>query len=170
MATGDWLPVVVTAFVGPLTAWLTFRFATRQDAGRWSRDKRAEVYVEALTEASAEKDWVHREVSRVSDPHGNWSRLPDDRLGSFERRRLGARLAAFGTPEVVAAHQAFMAAVGKYMLPVTLQGVAPPMGSHWPLEEAFRKLETVIRDELANAAMQRHTLLRRRTLRHPSVP
>ena len=53
-----WVPV----FSPLAVAWVVFRLALRQEAIKWSRERRAEVYVDALVEATAERDWVERQL------------------------------------------------------------------------------------------------------------
>jgi hypothetical protein len=80
-----------------LVHWFVFRLALRQEAIKWSREKRAEVYTDALTEAKAEQEWVDWQralAQRV--PAEDLSREPDHRRESLERKRLGAPRAAYG--------------------------------------------------------------------------
>lgn len=88
-----------------VVAWIGFRLAIRQDERRWSRERRAEVYIDALAEASAERDAILGELTVAGGGDREaLSRLPDDRLPSAERRRLGARMLAFGDGDVIQAH------------------------------------------------------------------
>jgi len=43
--------------------WMTFRLALRQDQARWLREQRAELYVDLLTEAHAETQWLEYELA-----------------------------------------------------------------------------------------------------------
>jgi hypothetical protein len=93
--------LIVPIIVAVLVAWLTFRFAVRQDERRSSRERRVELYVDLLVEASAERDEFARDMTarEIGKPIERFA--PDDRFPSVERRRLGARAAAYASPEVV---------------------------------------------------------------------
>ena len=49
------ISAVVAVFMVP---WLTFRYAQTKDRRDWARQQRALVYIDLLTEASAELDWL----------------------------------------------------------------------------------------------------------------
>ncbi|HEY3407471.1 MAG TPA: hypothetical protein VGK53_04790 [Propionicimonas sp.] len=83
-----------------LVGWLGFRYALRQDERRWSREQRAQLYIELLAEASAELDDLRyrltdRELGAMGDEDAVSRPGTDDRMGTRDRRLLGGRAAAF---------------------------------------------------------------------------
>jgi hypothetical protein len=95
-------------FVVLVVAWLAFRFGLRQDERRSTREQRAAVYVDILVEASAQGDVAKDKMARAEilaaggDPKDDrFSPLPDDRLGSGDRRRLAARAHAWASRETI---------------------------------------------------------------------
>jgi hypothetical protein len=130
-----------------LVAWVAFRFALQQDARRWSRERRAEVYVDALVEASAEMDSMRGElaVRQGVDP-ADLGRFPDDHLPSLERKRLGARLLVFASRDVIREHNRFSGTLGRASMPPYDEATTQAHKVH--VEVAFTDLERVIREEL----------------------
>ena len=66
----DLTPAVV-AIVVP---WLTFRYALRREQRQWSREQRAQVYIDLLVEASAELDWLKSKIADAAT--GEEDRFP----------------------------------------------------------------------------------------------
>ena len=71
--------------VAIVVPWRTFRYALRRERRQWSREQRAQVYVdllvEASVEASAEQDWLIvgvRDASKYRVP-GGATAVEDDR-------------------------------------------------------------------------------------------
>ena len=130
-----------------VSAYVAFRLALRQDERKWSRERRADVYVDALVEASAELDWIQRElaVADGADPD-SLDPLRDDRLVSKERRALGARLLAYGYRDVIVAHNNLSGA----MLRASLFARTPASSQahRFEIGRAFDAFERVIRDRL----------------------
>ncbi|MEV6871600.1 hypothetical protein [Amycolatopsis sp. NPDC051128] len=79
---------------------MSFRLALRQDHGRWLREQRAELYVDLLTEAYAEQQWIemHMADEEVRERFG--SHYTDLRLPPLERARLGVRATMYGSRTV----------------------------------------------------------------------
>jgi hypothetical protein len=81
---------------------MAYRLILRRDAIRWLREHRAQLYVEMLTQAYAERYYVTfatssdsaREVMRESFA------ATDTRLSPVERARLGASGSVFASPKV----------------------------------------------------------------------
>jgi hypothetical protein len=81
---------------------MAYRLLLRRDAIRWLRERRAQLYVEMLTEAYAERYYVTfatssdsaRELMRESFA------ATDARLPPLERARLGASGSAFASHKV----------------------------------------------------------------------
>jgi hypothetical protein len=49
---------VIAAIIVLTVPWFTFRLALRQDDRRWLREQRTELYVDLLTEAYAEEQYL----------------------------------------------------------------------------------------------------------------
>jgi hypothetical protein len=89
--------------VAAVVPWVTFRLALRQDQVRWLRERRAEVYVDLLTEAHAEHDYFLNEIldPEIRERYGSGSGgYVDLRLPRFERARLGSRGTIFASRNV----------------------------------------------------------------------
>lgn len=81
---------------------MAYRLILRRDSIRWLRERRAQLYVDLLTEAHAEQAYLAFVTS--SDTAREQMREAfaetDTRLPPLERARLGARGSVFGTPKV----------------------------------------------------------------------
>ena len=74
----------VAAVIAIAVPWVSFRLTLRVDHKRWLREQRAQFYVDLLTEAYAEQQWLEQDVaddetrdrlrSRFSDPNPRVSR------------------------------------------------------------------------------------------------
>lgn len=143
-----------------LAAWAAYQAGVRQDSRRWLRERRAELYVDLLVEAHAEKEWalaelVQREVMEIdADPESRleagreWRQehdrlIPDLHLKPKDRALLGARMAAYATPEVIALFHAIGRGVA-FRLPSGRYAIA------FEVEEAFDAFEERVRRELGN--------------------
>jgi hypothetical protein len=91
------LIAVVIAVVVP---WMTFRLALRQDHVRWIREQRSQLYIDMLTEAHAEYDWLELESAGKEAQERAREWFTDKRLLPLERARLGARGTIFGSQAV----------------------------------------------------------------------
>jgi hypothetical protein len=134
---------VVPILVALLVAWLGFRFALTQDHRRWARERRAELYVDLLQEVSAEREWVSAWAVAVATGEPMGADVRDDRMPSLERRRLGARAAAYASPEVV---RRWNVANGLGFR-IVLGQEGPPLVALARLEVAGRDLEQQVRRE-----------------------
>jgi hypothetical protein len=91
----------VAAVIAVVVPGMTFRFALRQDAARWLREQRAQLYIDMLTEAQAEQKWIEHTLAdktvqeRMMAPY-----FTDTRLPPLERARLGARGAVYSSQTV----------------------------------------------------------------------
>jgi hypothetical protein len=95
------------AAVAIVVPWLAFRYASQQDRQRWSRELRAQVYIDLLVEVSAERDWLARQLTLAEGlTPEDLSPFQDHRLNDLDRRRLGARVLAYGSKEVIRRHNA----------------------------------------------------------------
>lgn len=139
---------IVTVLSAVLVGWLGFRYAIRQDERRWSREQRAQLYIELLAEASAELDdlqyrLVDRELRAMGDEGGVHRAGTDDRMGSRDRRLLGGRAAAFASREVIRRWNRFSGLGGRALLARGWETSYQPA-----LGMAFDDLEAQIRHEL----------------------
>jgi hypothetical protein len=90
---------------------MAYRLTLRQDAIRWMRERRAQLYVDLLTEAHAEQFYLAFVTS--SDTAREQMREvfaeTDTRLPPLERARLGASGSVFGSPKVRGLYELLMA-------------------------------------------------------------
>jgi hypothetical protein len=84
----------VVAVVVPLVSFL---LAMRQDHTRWLREQRAKLYVDMLTEAYAEQQWLQHETAR--EETRQLAHYEDLRLPPLERAQLGARSSMYGSEQ-----------------------------------------------------------------------
>lgn len=156
MDAGIFVPLLVAL----LAAWAAYLAGVRQDAHRWLRERRAELYIDLLVEGHAEKQWAlgvlaEREIADTEDEPerrreavAEWRAdndrlIPDLRLSPLERARLAARMDAYGTHAVADRFSRIEKGVlfplpeGRYVLPMEV-------------EDAFDALQAQIRRELGN--------------------
>ncbi|GLI00944.1 hypothetical protein [Phytohabitans aurantiacus] len=114
VALGSAVLAAVVAVVVPI--W-TFRKTLEQDRIKWVRDQRAQLYVNMLIEAHAEKVWflgrmTKVELALIESEEGDGRDfsdddrlpdLPDVRLAPMDRAKLGARGSIFASPKVAVA-------------------------------------------------------------------
>jgi hypothetical protein len=94
------LSAVIAAVIAIVVPWLAFHLALRQDHTRWLRERRAEVYVDLLTEAYAEQQWLEFDMAD-DDTRQHWAaHFHDLRLPPLERARLGVRASMFASRTV----------------------------------------------------------------------
>jgi hypothetical protein len=101
----DLAPAAVAIIVPIVVTWLTFRYALRREQRQWLREQRAQVYVDLLVETSAEGEWLEYTLARADMREEDRTPFPDHRMNDLERRRLGARVLAYGSEEVVRRHE-----------------------------------------------------------------
>jgi hypothetical protein len=81
---------------------MAYRLILRRDSIRWLRERRAQLYVDMLTQARAEQFYLGFNTS--SDTAREQMREvfaeTDTRLPPLERARLGARCSLFASPKV----------------------------------------------------------------------
>lgn len=147
------LSLVGIAAVAATIAVVGFWLALRHDVVRWAREKRAELYVDLLAEAHAQRRWMIHELTAIEianathrdelvaegREHGAFG---DARLPARQRAILEVRMMAYATPAVVLR---FTALICSY--PVKVEpGTAPAHMVSVGL--AFDAVEQQIRDEL----------------------
>jgi hypothetical protein len=162
VALGAALLAAVVAVAVPV--W-TFKKTLELERIKWVRDQRAQLYIDMLSEAYAEKQWflelmTRREIGlieaddddeRPGSSRADFPASPDLRLGPVERAKLGARGAVFASSEVSVAFNAFNGVLGgKSLIPPQSEGEAHM--AKVQAEELFDALSTVIRNELGGGA------------------
>lgn len=103
MDAGTWVALfaaLLATVVAVVVPWATFRFAMRQDHVRWVREQRAELYVDMLTEAYAEQEWLKLETASAQIQERARKSFTDKRLTPVERARLGAKGTILGSRPV----------------------------------------------------------------------
>jgi len=94
------LSTLVAVIIAVVVPWLAFRMALRQDHTRWLREQRADVYVDLLTEAYAEQQWLEFEMADEDTRQHMAAHFQDLRLPPLERARLGVRGTMFASRTV----------------------------------------------------------------------
>ena len=90
---------------------MAYRLTLRQDAIRWLRERRAQLYVDLLTEAHAEQAYLAFITSseQAREQMREVFAATDTRLPPLERARLGAQGSVFGSQQVTGLYDLFMA-------------------------------------------------------------
>ncbi|SCL36292.1 hypothetical protein GA0070624_5513 [Micromonospora rhizosphaerae] len=162
IALGAALLAAVVAIAVPV--W-TFKRTLELERIKWVRDQRAQLYIDILAEAYAEKQWfldlmTRREITLIEERDGEERRGPsqadfppgpDLRLGPVERSKLGARGALFASAEVSKAFNAFSGVLGRCSL-IQPQSEAEAHIANVQADELFDALSTAIRNELGAGA------------------
>lgn len=143
-----WTGLVVAALVVPTVG---FALALRQDNIRWARERRAELYIDLLAQAHADKAMMQSRLARWEaeakgeDPGDG--EQPADPMDPKTRAMLEARMAAFSTAAV---RRAFV----EMYTPFLGQG-AVDLGNYkrrsGEIDDAILRLQTRIRRELGTA-------------------
>lgn len=139
----DWTTVaqLVVPLVGALViALVGFWLALRHDAIQWSRQRRAELYIDLLAEGFAELSWMEHTLTEIEMGEPLPHPFVESRLPPRERSLLGARTLAFASRDVARRFHAvsFNPLVTREMAPATKIKV----------RLAFDDLEKQIRREL----------------------
>lgn len=92
--------LVVALFVAVVVPLVSFRLALRQDHTRWVREQRAQVYIDLLTEAYAEQQWMEADAADAATRARLTASSPDLRLPPLERARLGSRATIYASRSV----------------------------------------------------------------------
>jgi phosphoglycolate phosphatase-like HAD superfamily hydrolase len=143
-----WVPSVIAVVIAVLVPWFTFRLALRQDRIRRLHDQRADLYIELLTEAYAEKDYFEYEIEDDETRERMRSYRRDLRLQPLERARLGARGTMFASREV----NRLFTTLQAQALAATLAGrpkdEAERLAARLQVGQAFDGLEAQVRREM----------------------
>jgi hypothetical protein len=94
------ISAALAVIIAVTVPWMTFRLALRQDQARWLRGQRAELYVDLLTEAYAEMQYLEYELAEDGTRERMRQHFTDLRLPPQERARLGARGTIFASRTV----------------------------------------------------------------------
>ena len=137
----------LAAIIAVTVPWVTFRLALRQDQARWLREQRAQLYVDMLTEAYAEKEWLEYAMADDETQERMRTYFHDLRLPPLERARLGARGTIFGSKTVNQLFNRLGGEAGRAMLnPRRDEGVR--LVTRVAVAGTLDKLESAIRREL----------------------
>jgi len=60
------IAALLATIIAVIVPVMTFRLALRQDQSRWIREQRADLYMDMLTEAYAEQEWLKLETAPES--------------------------------------------------------------------------------------------------------
>lgn len=165
VAAGAALLAAVVSIAIPV--W-TFKRTLQLDRIKWVRDQRAELYIDILTEAYAEKQWFLDEMTaheialigvdgddderRPAPPATRDRRIPDLRLGPVERARLGSRQAIFAGEPVSRAYNAFNAELLRSSISRPRRDGDAQMAKV-RAERLFADLEAAVRHEMSTTKL-----------------
>jgi hypothetical protein len=137
----------LAAIIAVTVPWVAFRLALRQDQARWLREQRAQLYVDLLTEAYAEKEWLEYAMADDETRETMRTYFHDLRLPPLERARLGARGTIFASKTVNLLFNRLGGEAGRAMLnPRRDEGVR--LVTRMAMAGALDKLEGAVRREL----------------------
>jgi hypothetical protein len=132
---------VGAALVVPSTS---FRYARQQDELRRLWDRRADLYLDLLTEAMAEQEWFEWDIADDDVRKFMAISYTDLRLPPLERSRLGARANIFGSPTVNRLFNGLQSAMAK----ATLMGRPKDEGERTVARLAAGKAFDVLQDQV----------------------
>jgi hypothetical protein len=149
MTTAEVIALVsalLAAVVAVTVPALAFRFTIRQEQARWLREQRAQLYVDLLTEAYAEQQWLEQELLAEEDRERFNEHFADLRLSQLERARLGARANIIGSRDV---NRRFMELerIG-FWSGLAHHSEAERLSTRARAEEAVENLQKAIREDL----------------------
>lgn len=136
--------LVVAAAASLAGTWLGAHLGAQRDRAAAARERRSELYIDLLVEASAELDWLKGYLVRTLTDGDAAPPFPDERMDSAERRRLGARASLYATKDVVRLWNT-TSGIGLR----TLLGMEQPETARAKAELAFDALEKRVRIEFA---------------------
>lgn len=141
---------LLSALIAIFVARVTFQYSLRKDRLHWILQQRSAVYVDLLCEADAEREWLRYTLS--DSQVKNEFKFEDHRMSGPERRKLGARMNAYGSREVIRLHNAieregFFGLFGYH--PDRDPLMSEPRAVMIHIDLAFGALQERIRHELA---------------------
>jgi hypothetical protein len=152
--------VLLATIIAVAVPVMTFRLALRQDAIRWLREQRAQLYVELLAEAHAEQQYLEfatadEETREAARDHFT---ATDTRLSPLERARLGARGTIFGSQTANQLFNRLMAEGGRVLLNLDrLPPDAAALQARVRIGGIMDELEAAVRHELGADRIQLET-------------
>jgi hypothetical protein len=141
------IPAAIAAIISVSVPWLTFRLALRQDSTRRMYDQRAQLYVDLLTEAYAEREWFNFESQDAETRQRMRVYFHDLRLPPLERARLGARANIFGSRPVVRLFNDLQGQLARASL-TGKPSEAELLVVRMNVAEAAQRLEQAVRSEM----------------------
>jgi len=126
----------------------TFRYALQQDELRRLWDRRADLYVDLLTEAMAEQKWFEWDIADDDGRERMAISYTDLRLPPLERARLSARANIFGSPTVNRAFNGVQSAMGKATLLSRPKDEGERAVARFAVGKAFDALQDQVRKEM----------------------
>jgi hypothetical protein len=136
---------VAAALVVPSMA---FRYALHQDELRRLWDRRADLYVDLLTEAMAEQKWFEWDIADDETQKRMAISYTDLRLPPLERARLSARANIFGSPNVNRLFNGVQSAMAKATLLARPKDEGQRAVARLAVGKAFDALEDKVRHEM----------------------
>lgn len=94
------VPSAIAVIVAIFVPWFTFRFALKQSRFDRLHDQRAQLYIDLLTEAHAEKEYFEYDIADDDTRKRMSAYRTDLRLPPMERARLGSRGTIFASRTV----------------------------------------------------------------------
>jgi hypothetical protein len=94
------VPSAIAVIVAIFVPWFTFRFALKQSRIDRLHDQRAQLYVDLLTEAVAEKNYFEFDIADDEARERMKSYRTDLRLPPMARARLGSRGTIFASRKI----------------------------------------------------------------------
>jgi hypothetical protein len=136
---------VGAALVVPSTS---FRYARQQDELRRLWDRRADLYVDLLTEAMAEQKWFEWDIADDDARARALKSYTDLRLPPLERARLGVRANIFGSPTVNRMFNGVQSAIAKATFLSRPKDEGERSVARLAVGKAFDTLEDQVRKEM----------------------
>jgi hypothetical protein len=94
------VPSGIAAIIAVVVPLVSFRLAVHQDHTRWLREQRSQLYVDLLTEAYAEQQWIELDMADEEVRTRVGRHQTDLRLPPLERARLGSRASIYASSTV----------------------------------------------------------------------
>jgi len=141
------VPSAIAVIVAIFVPWFTFRFALKQSRIDSLHDQRAQLYIDLLTEANAEKEYFEYDIADDDMRKRMKSYRTDLRLPPMERARLGSRGTIFASRKV---NGLFSKLQGQALVSTLVQpkNEAERIAARLPVLDAFNALEAQVRLEM----------------------
>jgi hypothetical protein len=142
------VPSVIAVIVAIAVPFFTFRLALRQDLVRRLRDRRADLYVDLLTEAIAEQRFFEYDIADDDTQKRMRAYFHDLRLPPLERARLGSRGTIFASRMVNRLFVLLQGEAASATLPRRPKDDGERLIARMNVGKAFDELETAVRREM----------------------